>query len=292
MIIRKIREIAPGNLHSASAVEVFNDKLYIAGDALAWLYQFDKNYNFLGRIPLSDDATIEPLLKKVKPDWEAMSIVEHPVYKPQLMVIGSGSRAPQRDVAKLLNLDSNEVSTVAHWPLLYHNIRQNTTVEMNMEGLAQVGTKLVLLNRGNTTGGNYIVVVDALAAFQMPDVFHIIQSAPHDINGVKAGFTGAFYLPDTDTLIYTATAELSDNAYDDGLVVGSAIGYFKNISARLAVDSLTPDAQVTLTEDTGIMGKVESMALNRKLDDTKYEFFAVTDNDDKPGSLYLLSLQF
>lgn len=287
-----IREIAPGNLYSASAIEVYNQTLYIAGDALAWLYQFDKEYNFIGSVPLSDDAAPEPLEKKVKPDWEAMSIVEHPGYKPVLMVIGSGSRSPQRDGAKLLNLATNEVSGVAHWPLLYHNIRQNTTVEMNMEGLAQVGDKLVLLNRGNTTGGNYIVVTDALAAWQMPEGGHIIQSAPADINGVKAGFTGAFYLPDTDTLLYTATAELSDNAYDDGIVVGSAIGYFKNISARLTSDSLIPDEQVTLTEDMGIPGKVESMALNRKVDDTKYEFFAVTDNDEAPGSLYLLSLQF
>lgn len=293
MIVKRIAEVIPGYLQSASAIEVFADNLYIAGDSLSWLYLYKKNFCFLYRIRLDEHLTTDVLPKKDKPDWEAMSVVLHRGYDPMLLVIGSGSKSPQRDKAMMVNLYSSEVGTVTHWPQFYQLLRNTipANVELNIEGLAQVKDKLVILNRGNINDGNFIAVTDATAPWHLPFNAHIIQSAPADINGVKAGFTGAYYLEEEDILVYTAAAELTDNAYDDGKVVGSAIGYFSNISKCLAGAELYPDAQVTLDAESNIEGKVESIALHRKTGN-KYEFYAVTDNDDEMGSLYLLSLQF
>ncbi len=293
MIVKRICEVIPGYLQSASAIEVFADNIYIAGDNLSWLYLYKKNFNFLYRIRLNESLSTDALPKKIKPDWEAMSVVLQRGYDPMLLVIGSGSKSPQRDKAMLVNLYSNEVGEVEHWPQFYQLLRENmgSGVELNIEGLAQVKDKLVILNRGNINGGNFIAVTNTTTPWELPFDVHIIQSSIADINGVKAGFTGAYYLEEEDILVYTAAAELTDNAYDDGKVVGSAIGYFANISQRLTDAELIPNAQLTLDEESGIRGKVESIALHRKTDN-KYEFYAVTDNDDEMGSLYLLSLQF
>lgn len=291
MVVKKILEIVPGYLQSPSAVEVFADRIYIAGDNIEWLYQFRTNFYFQTRIRLWQGAPDDVQKKKVKSDWEAMAVILAPAYDPMLLIIASGSRSPQRDKAMLLNLFTNQITPVAHWPAFYDVIRNNIDVELNVEGLAQVKENLVLLNRGNINGGNFIAVTSVLAPWLQPYDVHIIQSSPFDINGVKAGFTGAFYLEVEDRLVYTAAAEFTDNAYDDGMVAGSAIGYFSNFSQRLNEKELVPDEQVTLTPDLGITGKVESLALNRTVGD-KYEFFAVTDNDEEPGSLYLLYLQF
>lgn len=293
MIVKRICEVIPGYLQSASAIEVFADNVYIAGDSLSWLYLYKKNFYFLYRLRLDEHLSTDVLPKADKPDWEAMSVLLHRGYDPMLLIIGSGSKSPQRDKAMLVNLYNNEVSVVPHWPKFYQLIRENIASdnELNIEGLAQVKDKLVLLNRGNVNGGNFIAITDTSAPWQLPFELNIIQSAPADINGVKAGFTGAFYVEEEDVLIYTAAAEITDNAYDDGVVAGSAIGFFSNISKRLAEKELTPDEQVPLNKESGFSGKLESLALHRKVGN-KYEFYAVTDNDDEPGSLYLLSLQF
>jgi len=293
VIVKKICEVIPGYLQSASAIEVFADNLYIAGDNLSWLYLYKKNFSFLYRIRLDESQSTDVLPKKSKPDWEAMSILLQPGYDPMLLVIGSGSKSPERDKAMLVNLYSNEVAPVAHWPQFYQLLRDSidSSVELNIEGLAQVKDKLVILNRGNVNGGNFIAIITTAAPWQQPYTVHIIQSSPADINGVKAGFTGAFYLEEEDILVYTAAAELTNNAYDDGKVVGSAIGYFTNISQRLADTELIPTEQLTFDEESGVRGKVESLALLRKMGN-KYEFYVVTDNDDEMGSLYQLSLQF
>jgi hypothetical protein len=160
--------------------------------------------------------------------------------------------------------------------------------ELNIEGLAQVKDHLVLLNRGNLNTGNAVFITDVSAAFQYTNVIHRIESAPLDIAETKAGFTGAYYLEETDTLFYTAAAELTVNAYNDGKVLGSAVGYFSNVSQRLKENSWVPDAQVAF--NNVLEGKVESLTLLRKIDN-KYVFLVVTDNDGVPGSMYQLLIE-
>jgi hypothetical protein len=95
-------------------------------------------------------------------------------------------------------------------------------------------------------------------------------------------------MEDIDTLFYTAAAELTVNAYCDGKVLGSAVGYFLNVSQRLKENSWVPDAQVAFNNE--LEGKVESLTLLRKINN-KYVFLVVTDNDGVPGSMYQLLIE-
>ncbi|UPT66078.1 MAG: hypothetical protein M0D57_16520 [Sphingobacteriales bacterium JAD_PAG50586_3] len=290
MIVKFIGEVVPDQLQSASAVEVFNKQIYIAGDNINYIYLYSEKYSLLDKIKLFADADFNTQPKPVKKDWEAMSILNIPGRVPKLLLAGSGSKKVKRDFAIVMSLKSRKINNIEHWPRYYNVVRKKLVdnEELNIEGIAQVKDSLVLLNRGNLTGGNVIFVSPAKAAVAFSDVVHRIESAPLDIAGTKAGFTGAFYMEETDTLFYTAAAELTTNAYLDGKVVGSAIGYFSNVSNRLTEANWVPDKQVAFHDI--LEGKVESLTLLRKLDN-KYVFLVVTDNDGAPGSMYELLIE-
>lgn len=292
MVVKYIGEVVPGHLQSASAIEVFNNYIYVAGDSLSWIYVFNNRFHLVDRIPIGNHFSYQLISKPVKPDWEAMSVVVSDDQEPMLLIVGSGSLIDKRDNAVLLNLNTQEVFNVPHWPAFYTLLRSKLHKgdELNIEGLAQVGNKLLLFNRGSISTNNYIYVTEVLTGWKLPLTVGVIKSAPFDIKGVKAGFTGAYYIDDIDVLVYSAAAENTDNAYDDGEVVGSSVGYFKNISQRLKEAELSPDGQFVLN-DIGITGKVESISLLYKKDN-QHIFLAVTDNDGDPGSLYKLILEF
>lgn len=290
MVVKFIGEVVPGQLQSASAVEFYNKHIYIAGDNINYIYLYSEKYSLLDKIKLFADADLNTQNKPVKKDWEAMTIINIPGRVPKLLLAGSGSKKVKRDFAILMSLKSRKINNVEHWPRYYNVIRKKLIKgeELNIEGIAQVKDSLVLLNRGNLNGGNTIFVSPAKAAVAFSDVVHRIESAPLDIANTKAGFTGAFYMEETDTLFYTAAAELTTNAYYDGKVVGSAIGYFSNVSARLNDNSWAPDKQVAFHDI--LEGKVESLTLLRK-SNNKYVFLVVTDNDGAPGTMYELLIE-
>jgi hypothetical protein len=290
MIIKFIGEVVPGKLQSASAVEVFDNNIYIAGDNINYIYLYSNKFFLIDRIKLFADADLEEQKKPVKKDWEAMSVVTQPGRKPKLLLVGSGSKKVKRDFAILLNLSSRKINHVEHWPRFYDVVRTKLKEgeELNIEGLAQVKKSLILLNRGNVNTGNMVFIAPVSAAIKFDDSVRRIESAPLDIAGTKAGFTGAFYLEELDLLLYTAAAELTTNSYLDGKVLGSAMGCFKNISTRLNDDVWVPDNQVAFNDV--LEGKVESLTLLRK-SHNKYVFLAVTDNDGVPGSMYELLIE-
>lgn len=286
MELNFIGEFIPGGLHSASAMEVLNNRIYIAGDSLTWIYELSQSFELLNKIPVQPNQQEGEEAKAVKRDWECMAVVDN-----QLLIAGSGSVEGKRDHAVLLNPITKAYSEIPHWASLYTNLRKMLPPgnELNVEGLTGLGNNILLASRGSLSSGNYFFLVSADIITNPVKDIKQIQSAPADIKGVKAGFTGLFYIEDIDTLVYTAAAEAVDNAYDDGEVVGSAVGYFKNISNRLNYNSWQPDGQITLSEE--IAGKVESIIILEK-QDNKYICLAVTDNDGAPGSIYKFTLVF
>lgn len=281
-----IGEFVAGGLHSASAMEVLNNRIYIAGDSLTWIYEFSSSFALLSKIPVQPNQQKGEEAKAVKRDWECMAVIGN-----QLLIAGSGSVVGNRDHAVLLNPATQVYTEIAHWPALYSSLRSMLAPgdELNIEGLTALGNYLLLASRGSLSSANYFFLVPQTVVNAPTNEIKMIHSAPADIKGVKAGFTGLFYIDDIDTLVYTAAAEAVDNAYDDGEVVGSAIGCINNISALTNASNWQPDSQILLTDE--LSGKVESITVLEKLDN-KYVCLAVTDNDGKPGSIYKFTLGF
>ncbi|HEU0301913.1 MAG TPA: hypothetical protein VFR37_20830 [Longimicrobium sp.] len=161
--------------------------------------------------------------------------------------------------------------------------------ELNVEGAAWRAGRIVLLNRGNGATGDARGPVDAVCsvdwtalraylddpAAHPPPVPESIRS--YDLgamSGCRLAFTDAAAIG--DALVYTATAEASPNAVDDGPVAGSAVGI-------IDVDG---SARWTVLEDADgarFGGKVEGVAGGAR----PGTLFVVVDRDDpyRPSEL-------
>jgi hypothetical protein len=119
--------------------------------------------------------------------------------------------------------------------------------EMNVEGAAWHDGRLLLCNRGNGAPMDGREPVDATCQIDWPRLRaclvdagspppapeHVTRYELGDIDGWRLTFTDAAAFG--DALLFTATAEASPNAYDDGPVAGSALGIIDRSGARWAV---------------------------------------------------------
>jgi hypothetical protein len=173
--------------------------------------------------------------KKAKPDLEAIALLpaaaEHP--HGALLVLGSGSR-PQRHRGAILYLDRSGgvhgVDETLDLSPIYAAL-EGEFEKLNIEGAVVLGGELCLLQRGNKKSGRNAVIRFALRDFlhalrsPRPDLrpSHIGNFDLGEIDGVPLSFTDAAVLPD-GRMVFTAAAEDTDNPYDDGGCLGSAIG--------------------------------------------------------------------
>jgi hypothetical protein len=176
-----------------------------------------------------------------KPDLEAaslMSLGDHTV----VVAMGSGSTS-QRE--RLVVIPVSPAIAGAEWeeppwavdaPELYAALRAALGAPLNVEGLIlQEGSERVrVLQRGNGVGG-----VDAVLSFPKSWLLERLdpQCPPLEpprievelwelgtLGGGRLSFTDGFGCLD-GSFMFLASAELTDNPVDDGLVTGSALGW-------------------------------------------------------------------
>jgi hypothetical protein len=161
--------------------------------------------------------------------------------------------------------------------------------ELNVEGAAWRGGRVILLNRGNGAEWDDHGPVDAVcqvdwaalrahldapAAHPAPLPESIHSYALGALDACRLAFTDAVAIG--DALVFTATAEASPNAVDDGPVAGSTLG----------IIDADGGARWTVLEDANggrFDGKVEGVARGRR----PGTLFVVVDRDDphRPSEL-------
>jgi hypothetical protein len=154
--------------------------------------------------------------------------------------------------------------------------------ELNVEGAAWRAGRLVLLNRGNGAASDDRGPVDAIcqvdwsalrahladpAAHPPPSPESIVAYDLGTLDGCPLNFTDAAAFG--DALIYTATAEASPNAVDDGPVTGSALGI-------IAADGEARFAVFEAADGGRFDGKVEGVARGPR----PGTLYVVVDRDD------------
>jgi hypothetical protein len=168
-----------------------------------------------------------------------------------LVALGSGS-TPRRERALVAALAPDEPNGVRDARLvdaapLYAALRAAADFagsELNVEGAALVGDVVRLFGRGNGAARGEARAVNAtcdldarallaclLDGAPPPRPERVVRYALGALGGVPLGFTDAVALDD-GTVVFTAAAEDSPDAVEDGAVGGSAIGV---IDARGAV---------------------------------------------------------
>ncbi len=206
--------------------------------------------------------------KKHKPDLEVL--MRLPPFKScphgALLALGSCSTT-RRARGVLLPLAAS--GAIADAPLiidtseLYDALTQQF-VELNLEGGFVVGDQWCLLQRGNKRDA-----VNALIRFELSDVLNCLQECLSNVvsgeaslpgltstaieivdlgsvDGVPLCFSDGCALPDGSWL-FTAIAEDTDSAYDDGACVAAAVGlmdaqhrlqWLRNVTPRYKIEGI------------------------------------------------------
>lgn len=271
------------NTPSASGIIKFQEDFYVIGDDSPYLFHIDKDFNLLNKtlIHSSENLDYNTIPKFHKPDFEAMEMVS----ENEILVFGSGSKSPERDICVLVELGNEIIYKEFDISAFYDHIRKMEIMqgyELDIEGLAFDGNLLFLFNRGRNiifrfsykafmkyckTGQNFPVPKADL--FVLPS-----------INGLQAGFSGASSFKKKPYLIFTAAVEDAPNAYDDGDILGSFVGVVGLKNGEIGKNLL-----ITRIPDPGFPFKVESVIIDKVISDTQTDLVLVTDNDGKPSEI-------
>lgn len=264
---------------SASGIVKTSDSYYVVGDDSPYLFCYNHNFTETKKIRIfsTDKMKGDRITKKHKPDFEAMEKVnEH-----EIAIFGSGSKSPQRDffIRVLLQKDGHEIKT-RQISAFYKKLKELDVFrdsEFNIEAAAEYHGQFFLFNRKKN-----IVI-----KFKYEDfVAHIENDAPQpeifvaevmlpEINGLEAGFSGATAFPNMPLLIFTASVEDTDNAYDDGDIFGSFIGVLDMENYGIVGEML----RIPSPDEKGGEIKVESVAIDKIFSEKVSELILTTDSD-------------
>lgn len=310
MKITVLKHVHLTTIPSASAVEVVNGNIYIVGDDSSFLYVLKYDLSLLAEVPLYKAKTeridSNRIAKHKKADLECMAKLSINGYD-HLLILGSGAESPRRDVAFLVKLPTPYNRKHLVWEISlvkwYSFLRMNDSVTgpsgvLNFEGAASTDTHLYIFNREN----------NSTLRFDMPEFVEFIQghtdSIPFptviqtelpQINGFRAGISGADYFD--NTFFFTAAAEDTPNAVDDGAIIGSAIGILSFEGEEKARGKITDGFMGHVSNFTAIPEienralKVESVSVYEKENETTYIAIAVSDDDKGGSDILMLQLE-
>jgi len=212
--------------------------------------------------------------KKQKADFEIL--VDLPDHG--LLAMGSGSRATRE---RAVLVDRHERTRVIDTSALCGCLR-DTFADLNLEGAALVGDEFVLLQRGNRSDQRSALIFIARNDLQqaLASQRFAVTRAPRivDLNlgrrdDVPWSCTDLTVCGDGD-LLASAVLENTDDAYQDGPCLGSAL-------ARMA-----PDGALRWQQSLDTLSKVEGVAVDGDV------AWLVSDADDRsvPSQLLRASL--
>jgi hypothetical protein len=294
---------------SASGMEIIDGVIYVIGDNSPYLFILDQSLTVINKIELyKHDADVEILPKATKPDLECMAKLSINNYK-HLLIMGSGSKSPYRDVAILVKLPTNynrkHMVTLIEVGDLYDLLRSNDEIvgpgQLNLEGAATSKDNLILFNR-SSGGSNNVSLYFKLEEFieylqshtEMTPFPVVYQNELPLINNIQGGFSGADVYE--EKIFFTSAVENTSNAIDDGEVLGSFVGWMKvNDGSNLKGSEKAPnkvEACIQVMENgKPYLGKIESISIYEKDSANKFIALAVTDSDGAESEILMLEIE-
>ena len=270
-------------LSAASGLVQSGETLCVVGDDeqhLAVFVQNDDRPGRLIRLLPGDLPRKKKKRKAVKPDFEILFHLPSPsdASARLLCAMGSGS-TPERMRGALIDLDNGSV-TVLDLQSLFAALAPLVT-EINLEGAAIRGDRLLLFNRGNMAHPETCIFETTLAAVTGDGAVEarLVKTLTLPLFGsVPLTVTDACSLSDGRFLL-SAVAEVTDDSYADGDVLGAAVIVLDANLDVLAIEPLEP----TL--------KIEGIVAHQTA--TGAELLCVSDADDPdtPSSLYAATLR-
>lgn len=268
---------------SGSGIAKCGKDYYVIGDDSPFLFKLDKNLKIAAKTLISEaiPSNGNRIIKSEKPDFETLELIN----ENELLIFGSGSKSPQRDVFVRVFLNDPMIIDKYDLSKFYNHLRNLPIFEnseLNIEATAYHHDQLYLFNRRK----NLILKFDYQHFLQflkgespIPKLEIKEYSLPK-IKGIEAGFSGATTLKKNPKIIFTGSVEDTVTAYDDGEILGSFIGMID-----ISNNSLAESIDYCPVPNPGEILKIESITvLNEQPGET--EIMMITDDDQ--GSSILI----
>jgi hypothetical protein len=278
---------------SGSSINYYRKKIYLIGDDATSILILDKDYQQIDSLQLFNYSG-KRIPKADKVDLEASAFIT--IHQQEyFLLVGSASK-PQRE--KVFLIPFTETGLDMKSLRIYDDdkftdrMKRKGIEEVNMEGITIINDYLILTNRGNRKNqANHFLVTEV--GFWREDRKVNLNIIPVQINASYdvPSISEICYVETFDILLVTLSTEASDNAYDDGAIGNSYIGFINNISSKLNNNDLTIDTLINLSEVHADFKneKIEGVCVESIHDNTLIVHF-VSDNDNGESKLFKAKL--
>lgn len=281
---------------SGSAINYKNGKLYLVGDDANRILILTTDYREIGSVKLFDYPE-KRIPKKDKPDLEAAAFlpiegIEH------FLIVGSGSK-DVRKIIRLIPLKNDTLDVSASKTIsiadFITRVQQYGIEEINFEGLTVFNNKIILSNRGNLKNStNHLI-------FTTTDFWNHQSDADIRLTSLQipplrdsiVGVSELHYEKSLDLLLITLSSEATTNAYDDGAIGNSYLGWISNFSLKANEKILTFDKVICLPEVSPEFEKekIEGVCVERIEKDVMI-LHLIADNDAGESKVFRVQVPF
>lgn len=297
--IQFVKSLLISDFPSGSSINYHEGKFYIIGDDATNILILDANYQKIDSVHLFHCA--EKIIPKVdKPDLEGSTIIEIDG-KNHLLLVGSASRK-NRKIIILIPFTTTGLSFKALTNTFYKTkgfikrIKSHDIEEINLEGVCLLKVDLVLGNRGNrSTPANHLIITDRIFWEHQDSAKLLIRklTMPPEHADKILGLSELCYIEQTDTLLITLTSEATDNAFDDGEIGNSFIGWIKDVTVKLQHNSLALDGMMDLADVDPVFKseKIEGICVE-SVSGSELILHLISDNDAGESRLFNIKMSF
>jgi hypothetical protein len=280
---------------SGSSINHRDGLLYLVGDDSNVVLILDKDYLKAGTLQLFNYPG-KRIPKSMKADVEAsvfitVSAVDY------LLILGSAATTRREKIILIpfsaSGLNKARLLTVSTQPFT-NRLRSLGLPEINLEGATAIGEALMVANRGNrknTTNHILFTNPDFWNRQDEADIKIIpieFPSPPRDVIGISE----LCYEKETDTLLMSFSSEHTDNAYDDGTIGDSYIGWIQNMTKKINAPSLVPEHIINLSSfhPEFVSEKIEGLCVE-SVRANEMIVHLISDNDKGQSKLFKVRLK-
>jgi hypothetical protein len=286
------------NFPSGSSINFYENKLYLVGDDARTLIVLNTNYQLLDSLRLFNYPE-KRIPKSQKMDLESSAIVTIAGDR-HLVALGSASTNGRK---KILLIPLTAGGTIDHGrPVVSKSISvfvdrlTNGGVKVaNIEGATAMGSTMILANRGNRNDpNNYLIITgEDFWSQQKEASLRIVTIELAGSHSEFLGISELLYVESKDMILFTFTSEGTNNAYDDGVIGSSYIGWVNNGAAKLKQAKFRLDGMISLLDASHEFKnqKVEGICVEYMNDD-ELLLHLISDNDNGETKLFKVLLKF
>lgn len=271
------------NIPSGSGIAKYGEGYYVISDDSPHLFLLNKEFDVVSKVLISETEHFngDRIIKAEKADFETLEMIDD----KELVVFGSGSKIPQRDVFVRILLNDLIVVEKHDISKFYNHLRTLPIFEnsdLNIEATAFRDEQLYLFNRRKNIiiKVNYSLFLDFIKGETLIPDLEIHEFSLPKINGIEAGFSGATTLQNQPTIIFTASVEDNINAYEDGEILGSFIGTI-DISNNI-ISNRFDYCEIPIVNENF---KVESVTIVEEIAVGKTKVVLITDDDQGSSAI-------